>query len=201
MTRNRDLKRLVRTRMLKTGEAYTAARAQILRKTSDADSARARVAPRPATVRDAAVKAKTGCGWEHWVKSLDYHGAAELSHAEIAAMVKTKWKVKPWWTQMVAVGYERIRGLRARGQQRDRSYQASKSRTLAVPVGELFDAWADPATRKKWMGGEAVRVRSATKPKSMRLEWLGGGVVVVGFTAKGAGKSSVAVQQLKLPSK
>ena len=31
MPRQKDLKRLVRTRMRKTGEAYTAARAQILR--------------------------------------------------------------------------------------------------------------------------------------------------------------------------
>jgi hypothetical protein len=32
MTRDKDLKRLVRTRMKKTGEAYTAARAQITKK-------------------------------------------------------------------------------------------------------------------------------------------------------------------------
>ena len=32
MPRDKDLKRLVRTRMKKTGEAYTAARAQILKK-------------------------------------------------------------------------------------------------------------------------------------------------------------------------
>ena len=32
MTQNKDLKRLVRARMKKTGEAYTAARAQIMKK-------------------------------------------------------------------------------------------------------------------------------------------------------------------------
>ena len=32
MPRNKDLKRLVRARMKKTGEAYTSARAQILKK-------------------------------------------------------------------------------------------------------------------------------------------------------------------------
>ena len=38
MPRDKDLKRLVRARMKKTGEAYTAARAQVLRKS-----------PKPAT--------------------------------------------------------------------------------------------------------------------------------------------------------
>jgi uncharacterized protein YndB with AHSA1/START domain len=221
MTENKDLKRLVRARMLKTGEAYTAARAQILK---SAKPPQPRLAPRLAVreavrvavpkitaakddyaklagMSDAAVKAKTGCGWANWVKSLDHHGAAALSHGEIAELVRTKWKVGPWWGQMVAVGYERIKGLRARGQQRSGTYNATKSRTFAVPVGELFDAWANAATRKQWMGGDATRVRTATKPKSMRLEWLGGGVVAVTFTPKGAGRSSVAIEQLKLPSR
>ena len=213
MTENKDLKRLVRARMLKTGEAYTAARAQILK---TAKPVRTRVAPRaPAAIgaaarddfakvagmSDAAVKAKTGCDWKSWVKSLDHHGAAALSHGEIAELVRKKWKVGPWWGQMVAVGYERIKGLRARGQQRSGTYNVTKSRTFSVPVGELFDAWANAAVRKQWMGGDATRVRTATRPKSMRLEWLGGGVVAVGFMPKGAGKSAVAIEQLKLPSK
>ena len=212
MTENKDLKRLVRTRMLKTGEAYTAARAQLLNaprivKPVRAAAPPAAASPKPsdyaklAGMSDAAVKAKTGCGWASWVKSLDHYGAAALSHGEIAEMVRKKWKVGNWWGQMVAVGYERIKGLRARGQQRNGTFNATKSRSFNVPVGELFDAWANAATRKQWLGGDATRVRTATKPKSMRLEWLGGGVVAVGFVAKSARKSSVAVEQLKLPSK
>ena len=201
MTQNKDLKRLVRARMRKTGEAYTAARAQILKSATTPEAPKPADYAKLAGMSDAVVKAKTGCDWTSWVKSLDHHGAAEMSHTEIAAMVKKKWKVGPWWGQMVTVGYERIRGLRARGQQRNGTFNATKSRSYNVPVGELFDAWADAPTRKTWMGGEAMRVRTAAKPKSMRLEWLGGGVVAVGFMAKSAGKSSVAVEQLKLPSK
>ena len=37
--------------------------------------------------------------------------AAQLTN-DIAALVKTKYKVGPWWGQMVTVGYERIKGLR-----------------------------------------------------------------------------------------
>ena len=213
MTTNKDFKRLVRARMAKTGERYSTARAQLLRAkaraATPAPAPRVKAAtnaPAPseyatiAGMSDAAVKAKTGCGWQSWVKSLDRLGAHEMTHAEIAKLAREKFKAGPWWGQMVAVGYERIKGLRARGQQRSGTYNATRSRTFAVSVGDLFDAWNDAKVRKRWMPGEATRVRSATRPKAMRLEWLGGGVVTVAFTAKGAAKSAVAIEQLKLPS-
>ncbi|HEU4747184.1 MAG TPA: hypothetical protein VFS56_01695, partial [Gemmatimonadaceae bacterium] len=139
MPRNKDLKRLVRARMKKTGEAYTAARAQITRKARPAPKDYAELAG----FADTVIKEKTGCPWELWVKALDYHGAAEMSHREIASLVHTKYKVSGWWSQAVTVGYERIKGIRARGQRLDGSYEASKSRTYNVPVKTLFDAWAD----------------------------------------------------------
>ena len=209
MTQNKDLKRLVRARMKKTGESYTSARAQITRKPKA--KASAKVEARPAVTKadyaklagksDAVIKAKTGCTWEKWVKSLDYYGADKMSHREIAEMVRAKWKVGDWWCQTVAVGYERIKGLRAIGQRRDGTYEASKSRTFNVPVDELFDAWADADTRKRWIGDAKVKIRTASKPKSMRMDWNGDAIVAVGFTAKGPTKSSVAIQHPKVPDK
>ena len=196
MTRNKDLKRLIRARMNKTGEAYTAARAQITKKTaSPKDYATL------AGMSDAVIKSKTGCTWESWVKSLDHHGAEQMSHRDIARLVSETYKVPSWWTQTVTVGYERIKGLRARGQRRDGTYEATKSRTLNVPVTTLFDAWADAEVRKRWLDGAAVKVRTATKPKSMRLGLSDGTIVAVGFVSKGKTKSSVAVQHAKLPDR
>ena len=198
MTAEKDLKRLVRARMKKTGEAYTTARAQITRKTKQ---------PSPkqyaalAGMSDAAIKAKTGCAWDKWVKSLDYHGAAGMSHREIAELVSGKYKVPAWWTQTVTVGYERIKGLRARGQRRDGSYEASKSRTFAVPVQVLFDAFAARNTRQRWLKEAGLTIRTASPPKSMRIGWSDGSIIAVGFTAKGDSKSSVAVQHAKLPDR
>lgn len=222
MPRNKDLKRLVRARMRKTGEAYAAARAQLIAKPNDSPRGRRpaakplSMAPAPASpaaapapdpkayaaiagMKDEAIKAATGCTWEKWVYALDRRGAHQLSHGEIAALVKTKYKVGPWWTQMVTVGYERIKGLRARGQQRNGTYQMTRSRTFSVPVGTLFDAWASAATRRRWLDGAAVKVRTATRPKSMRLDWRDGGIVAVGFLAKGPAKSAVAIEHTKLP--
>jgi hypothetical protein len=135
------------------------------------------------------------------VKSLDYHGAAEMSHRDIAAIVKTKYKVADWWTQTVTVGYERIKGLRARGQRRDGTYEANKSRTYNVPVSTLFAAWKDADRRRRWLADGAVRVRTATEPKSMRLGWTDGTIVTVGFLPKGKAKSAVAVTHTKLPDR
>ena len=216
MPTNKDLKRLVRARMRKTGEAYTAARAQIIRKpksttvSSATTGTAARVTSTLATPReyaelagmsDSKIKEKTGCTWERWVRALDYHGAQTMSHREIAELVRKKYKTPSWWTQTVTVGYERIKGLRARGQRRDGTYEASKSRTFNVPAKKLFDAWADEGIRRRWLNGEQVRVRTATAPRSMRLDWTDGSIIAIGFAAKGRDKSSVAVQHTKLPDR
>jgi uncharacterized protein YndB with AHSA1/START domain len=215
MPRQKDFKRLVRTRMLKTGESYTAARARLLAKsgTRPSSSENGRRAPHTpaqpskpdyaalAGMSDATVKAKTGCTWERWVTALDYHGAATMSHRDIAQLVRDKYKVGPWWTQMVTVGYERITGLRARGQRRDGTYEAAKSRTVPVAVTKLYDAWAAPAKRRGWLDGATFTVRTRIRPKSMRLGFDDGSIAVIYFESKGKSKSTVSVQHTKLPDK
>ncbi|MDQ6690135.1 MAG: hypothetical protein M3Z18_06460 [Gemmatimonadota bacterium] len=62
----------------------------------------------------------------------------------------------------------------------------------------LFDAWANARTRRRWLNGTGVKVRTATAPKSMRLNWTDDSIIAVGFLAKGKSKSSVAVQHTKL---
>jgi len=200
MPTGKDLKRLVRARMTKTGESYTAARAQLLKKKiarggGNRDVAYAEIAG----MSDASVKAATGCTWERWVRALDKAGAATKSHREIAKLVAF-FGTPSWWTQMVTVGYERIRGLRARGQQRSGAFQATKSRTFDADVAHVFDAFASTSTRKRWLG-EDVAVRSATAPKRIRLAWPDGTSVVVGFVAKGPAKSSAAIQHDNLATR
>ncbi len=213
MPRNKDLKRLVRARMIKTGEAYTTARAQIVRKPgamprrapAELPDGLPIAAPAPrdyaaiAGMTDEVIKEKTGCTWERWVYALDRHKASAMSHGDIAKIVNTKYKVGPWWGQMVTVGYERIKGLRARGQRRDGSFEASKSRTYDVPVATLYAAWSDARIRRRWLDGAEVTVRTATAPKSMRLDWPDGGIIAVGFVPKGESRSAVAIAHTKLP--
>jgi hypothetical protein len=210
MTTNKDFKRLVRGRMLKTGESYTAARSNLI-KTGTAGSRPVGATPRAPVVKpdyarlagrsDEVVRANTGCDWSRWVKALDHAKAYEWSHREIARYVHEKYKVPGWWTQTVTVGYERIKGLRAIGQRRDGAYEVNKSRTYPVPLARLYRAFSDKRNRVKWLPGVDLTVRTATRDKSMRITWPDDTSVVVFFLSKGNGKSSVQVQHGKLPAK
>ena len=207
MPQNKDLKRLVRSRMKKTGESYTAARTQLTRKKT-----RAKATPTTGPViavidyaalagmTDAAIEKGSGCTWETWVYVLDRAGAMDMTHAEIAKLVHEKWKVPGWWCQSVTVGYERIKGRRQRGQRCDGAWEASKSRTIAVPIDDLFEAWADAKTRRRWLP-EKLTVRKATTNRSMRITWADGTSVELWFQAKGDDRSAVGVQHTKLTSK
>jgi hypothetical protein len=200
MTTNKDFKRLVRTRMTKTGESYTAARAQIRARKPAAVPAPIDYAKLTGK-SDATIKAKTGCTWERWVKALDQAKAHTWTHREIAKHVMEKYKIPGWWAQTVTVGYERIKGLRAVNQRRDGTFEANKSRTFAVPVSRLFDAFRDPRVRARWLPDVKLTVRTAAAPKYMRVTWPDETSVVVGFTAMGAAKSQIAVQHEKLTDK
>ena len=72
-----------------------------------------------------------------------------------------KYKIPGWWAQTVTVGYERIKGLRAVNQRRDGTFEANKSRTFAVPVSRLFDAFHDPRVRARWLPDVKLTVRTA----------------------------------------
>jgi hypothetical protein len=187
MPKQKDLKRLVRARMQKTGEAYTAARLQLLKKIEPVSN-HADVAG----MSDASVRKATGRSWAQWVRALDAAGAAGKPHREIVRDVSALG-APSWWSQMVTVGYERIRGLREKGQRRGGAYCASKSRTFGVPVETLFDAVANVRVRRRWLRAK-ITVRSATAPRRVRMTWEDGTVVLIGFVAKGPAKSSVAVE-------
>jgi len=183
--------------MQKTGESYTSARLQLLKKRVEpaSDPGYAKVAG----MSDASVSKRTGRTWAEWVRLLDAAKASGKPHREIVGLISAQG-VADWWSQMVTVGYERIRGLRERGQRRGGSYEASKSRTFPIPVGELFDAFANARKRTRWLSKKAA-VRSATPGKRMRMTWEDGSTVVFEFIPKGSAKSAVAVGHLKLPDK
>jgi hypothetical protein len=124
-----------------------------------------------------------------------------MSHPELVAYIRGKYKTPSWWTQMVAVGYERIRGLRAHGQMRSGDWSVSKSKTIAVPLAKLYAAFSNARTRAKWLPGIKLTVRGATVNKSIRLRWEDGTLIDAGFFAKGESKSQVALDHRKLATK
>ena len=144
-----------------------------------------------------AVKAKTGKGWAEWFAVLDAAGAAAWPHKDIATYLHDH-DCGDWWSQMVTVGYERIKGLRDRGQRRDGSYEATKSKVFAVPLTRLYRAFADKRTRLRWLPAVNLTVRTATPNKSMRITWTDGTSVELGFMSKGDAKAQVQIQHRRL---
>jgi len=83
----------------------------------------------------------------------------------------------------------------------DGTYEASRSRTLAVPVARVYRAFTDPRLRKRWLSGVKLTIRKATPHKSVRISWEDGTAVEVGFLPKGAARSAVAVTHRRLSDK
>jgi hypothetical protein len=196
MTRHRSFKLLVRARMAKTGESYTAARAMLLA----AQEPAAAEAPRLAT-SDEAIRQRTGRGWEEWFDLLDAWGAAERPHRDVARSVAEQLGIEPlgWAAQAITVSYERARGLRAVGERTD-GFAITASKTVAVPVERLHAAFVDAWLRERWLPGGLLRERTATRPTSARFDW-GDGASRVNLTvaAKGEAKSTATVEHARLP--
>jgi uncharacterized protein YndB with AHSA1/START domain len=195
MTRHKSFKRLVRLRMEKTGESYTAARLALL------GAAEPSTAEEPVlAASDDAIRRRTGRGWEEWFDALDEWGAAERPHREIARWVAEQLGIEPlaWNTQAVTVSYERARRSRAVGERVD-GFAVTASKTVAAPVEALYEAFVDESWRVRWLPAGGLRVRTATKARSARFDWGDGSTrVAVAFTAKGEAKSIVALEHARL---
>lgn len=204
MTSQKDLKRLVRARMRKTGESYTAARARILaRAPVKAPQPKPSVAlelARQAGMSDDAVRAKTGKDWAGWVAELDRAGGVARPHRELARWLASEHGLGAWWAQTVTVGYERIRGRRVTGQRSDGTFQVSKSKTFAVSLEALWRAFG---RCEGWLGADQTKLRmsKATRLKSMRMKWEDGTPVNVNFFEKGPTRSQLQLQHEGLASR
>lgn len=195
MTEHKSFKRLVRARMAKTGESYTAARAMLLR----AEPSGGTDAPALRT-SDEKIRQRTGRGWEDWFAILDEWGAADRTHREIARWLAEQMGIHPlaWNAQAITASYELTRGLREAGE-KDDGFAITASKTVAVPVERLYEAVVSEAERTAWLPDGQLTARTATRPKSARFDWGEGPTRVnVTFLARGDTKSTVALEHRRL---
>lgn len=196
MTRQKTFKRRVRERMAKTSESYTAARRMLIAEGDRPDQITPRFEPR---ISGEKLREKTGRDWPGWFEMLDRWGAERRSHAEIARWLTAEHGIGSWWAQTITVGYEQARGLREPGQHAD-GWAVSASKTIAVPVERLFEAFDDEALRERWLPGADLRLRTATPHRSARYDWEDGSTRVnVGFAQLAESKSQVAIAHERLP--
>lgn len=195
MTEHKSFKRLVRARMEKTGESYTAARAMLLRAEEPTEAPTLRLA-----TSDEKIRQRTGRGWEEWFAILDGWGATDRPHREIARWLADQQGLHPlaWNVQAIVSSYELTRGVREVGE-KDDGYAVTASRTVAVGVDELYDAFVQESLRRRWLSDATLSARTATRPKSARFDWEDGPTRVnVTFLAKGEGKSTIALEHRRL---
>ncbi|MGH2884829.1 MAG: hypothetical protein ACRDPA_19365, partial [Solirubrobacteraceae bacterium] len=179
----------------KTGESYTTARVMLLRAEDDDPSRSVKLA-----TSDESIRRRTGRGWEEWFEMLDDWGAANRTHRETARWLAEQQDLHPlaWNVQAIAASYERARGLRVVGE-KDDGFVITASRTVAVPVEALFDAFVDERERSRWLSDGQLRERTATRPRSARFDWGDGGTRVnVTFLAKGETQSTAALEHRRL---
>lgn len=196
MTRQRSFKRLVRARMGTTGESYTTARTMLL---AAVDVAAGDDKP-PLATSDEAIRGRTGRGWEEWFDLLDGWGADAQPHKAIAGRVADKLGIHPlaWNAQAITVSYERARGLRVVGQ-RATGFAVTASKTIAVPMDRLYDAFVNDSQRRRWLPDGRLRQRTGTKPATARFDWADSkSRVNVYFEAKGEAKSTATVEHARL---
>ena len=182
----------------KTPAKKTAAKKTAAKKAAPKKKAAKKSAASPG-MSDAAVKTKTGKTWAQWFAVLDKAGAAAMSHKDITKLLSTRHKLADWWSQMVTVGYERVRGLRKLHQTAS-GFNTSVSRTLAAGLDQLFEVWDDARTRGAFLK-EAVVMSTRNPGKNLRFAWeRDGGRVEVRFVAKGQDKAQVTVDHTGLGS-
>jgi hypothetical protein len=212
MTRQKSFKGRVRARMDKTAESYTTARRQLLAKAGVDAEPDIATAPEPAAhaaadqtemprpYSDEVVGRNTGRTWDEWFALLDDWGGAQRPHLEIARWIAETHAVPGWWAQGVTVAYEQARGRRVPGQRCDGDFSVSASKTVAVPVERLFEAFVDAQLRERWLPGAPFEIRTARSGKSLRANWADGSTrVAVNFSALGDAKSQAALQHERLP--
>jgi len=185
--------------MLKTGESYTAARGQVAQKRDRVQSARKRLAETNEIVSEAKMKEATGKKWDQWFAILDRWGARKKKHPEIARFLIEERGVDGWWAQSITVGYERARGMRLKYQQPDGTFSVTASKTVAVPLDTLFDAFVNARQRSRWLTDGKMSLRTSQPGYTARFNWEDGSTrVIVGFIDKGPSKSNVALAHERL---
>ena len=154
----------------------------------------------PTSISDEKVKAATGRNWMGWFVILNRMEATSLPHKEVAKQLKEKYDAPSWWSQMIAVEYERARGGRKKNERAGGTFAVNVTKVIPAALPKLFAAATDPAKRKSWFPPGAFEESSKTENKYWRGKWKKTAKLEFGFYAKDDGKSQIALEIGKLES-
>lgn len=194
MTRQESFKRRVRTRMAKTGERYMESRRRLIERAADDYGWVSEPEHSNEVILDA-----TGKDWDEWRRIIDQGPGREASHTAIVEHVMKAHGVGGWWAQSVAVGYERITGIRLPHQMADGTFTAGKTRTIEVDGDALREMLYDSDSRGDLFPGLTTEMRSKPTAKVPRIG-IGPGVAQISIEPKADGRATVTIAHEKLPA-
>jgi uncharacterized protein YndB with AHSA1/START domain len=105
-------------------------------------------------ISEQAVQKETGWTWDEWFSFLDKEGAKDLTHKEIAKLLREDGQVKSgWWQQMITVEYERSRGIHKANEEElaEGDFEVSIRRTFEVSPKRAWDVLLKPVGQKLWL--------------------------------------------------
>jgi hypothetical protein len=196
MTQQESFKRRIRERMAKTGERYAAARRALVQPVVAPGG---RVWVSQPEVNDESIRAATGRGWDEWCDLIDAWPGHNDGHTAIAKFVHEELGLGGWWGQGVAVGYERITGLRLPHQMADGTFTASKSRTTDLDIGALRELLLDTDARADLFPGVTTELKSKPTAKVLRIV-VGPGIAAFYCDVVKDGRTKVTIAHEKLPT-
>jgi uncharacterized protein YndB with AHSA1/START domain len=157
-----------------------------------------------AAANDAAVRRRTGKGWQQWWVLLDAAGAKEMDHPAIIKYLRDKHDLPDWWAQIVTVSYERARNIRRIDKRVHGQSVTIASKPINTTVASAYRAWTLRAERARWLGEAGLTIRGATADKSIRASWGSQSKIKnnleVEFKAEARGQVRVVVMQYRLAS-
>lgn len=195
MTRQESFKRRIRAHMEKTGEKYTSTRAALIAKSSSAAAGHRPWVSQP-EFDDDKIREATGRSWNQWCDLIEVELGEHPEHAAMVSLAQTNG-TDGWWAQTVAVGYERITGLRLPNQRMDGTFTASKSRSLDLDVPGFRELLLDADARADLFPGLDTELRSKPESKALRIA-IDEGSVLFSFDPAPNGRTRLTVTHERL---
>jgi len=126
--------------------------------------------------------------WDQWIDLLNKSGAKSLDHSEIAAHLKKKYKLTPWWQHAVAWGYEVHLGRKVEGRNAKGRWSLTATKSLHRSSKDVWRYLTNEDGQAVWLrpldpisietkatfettDGYFGEIRTMKAPQRIRMSW------------------------------
>lgn len=139
-------------------------------------------------VSSASVEKHTKKDWQKWIDILTKAGATSWTRKTIVSFLKSKYKLTPWWVQVVTHGFEVHTGRRIDGTNIKGEYSTTTIKTYPVTAKKAWEVLSSPEGISIWLGsvsnfdlepkarfetddGIFGEIRTMVRGKRLRMTW------------------------------